>query len=140
MQTKVITMSQPPNRSKHGLTLVETMVAILLLAMTLGSGITALTLFRRSIEASERQIEAVHRARSVMESLSRLHFDHHALSVGTHNLPGGLPGSYVVSTIPPNQPFSSRKQVDVSVQWNFPGRSQISTETLTTIVSEALRP
>ncbi len=130
----------PDHRLQAGITLVEVMVAVLILSMTLGGGISAVTTFSRAAEAARRRTEAVHTARSTLEILAKQSFSGASLAMGTHALAGGAAGSYQVTTVPAGNPFSSRRQVEVSVQWTYPGTGQVLNETLTTIVSEALRP
>ncbi len=128
------------DNNKNGMTLVEVMIAMLILAMTLGGGVTAITTFSRAAEAARRRTEAVHQARVALEHLSNKSYGDSALSLGAHTLGGGLVGSYQVTPIPASQPFSSQRQVDVFVPWTYPGTSRTHIESLTTIVSEALRP
>ena len=123
--------------ANRGMTLVEVLVAVLILGMTLGAGVRALTANRRVVEAARRQTEAYHQARSVLETLTQRSFFEGSMSVGTHVLPGG--GRYVVSLSPGN---SSLKLVAVSIPWSGgdPGSGGAPRETLTTAISEALHP
>jgi len=123
---------------KDGFTLVEVMVAMALLGLTLGGAVASVTMYWRWNEASSRRIVAVNTARAELELLSRLNYDHAALTVGTHSLMGGAEGTCSVSSIADSS--ARRKQVAVSVVWRDPRTDTARTETLTTMISEALRP
>ena len=124
--------------AKGGFTLVEVMVAMALLGLTLGGAVTSVTMYWRWNEASSRRVEAVHTARAELELLSRLNFDHAALTEGTHALMGGAEGTCSVTPVADSS--GRRKQVVVSVVWRDPRTDAERTEALTTVVSQALRP
>ena len=129
------------HRSRNGMTLVEVLVAIFVLSLTLGVGVSSLMSNRRVAESVSRQTQAVHAARATLERLTSRTFYHSDLSVGTHTISTG--GSYTVSRIPPTDPSSKLKLVVVSIPWTGgdPGRTGTPpTETLTTVICEALHP
>ena len=120
------------------MTLVEVLVAVLILGLTLGAGIGALTAHRRMAEAANRQTAAMHQARAVMEEITRLSFHHADLSWGTHALAGG--GRYQVGIC---YPFNfTLKRVTVSIPWpgGDPGTDREPVVSVTTVISEALHP
>ncbi len=129
------------SNSHSGMTLVEVMVAIFVLSITLGVGVNALMTNRRVAESVSRQTQAIHTARATLERLTSRTFYHSDLTIGTHTLATG--GSYTVSRIPPTDPSSKLKRVVVSIPWiggNPCDPSILPTESLTTVVSEALHP
>jgi prepilin-type N-terminal cleavage/methylation domain-containing protein len=127
-------------RSNQGMTLVEVLVAVLVLGLTLGVGIRAIGGNRRVEASTRQQAEALHAARAAMEQLNQLSFHHASLAVGTHALPDG--GSYAVSLVPPGNPLSGLKQVVVQMPWpgGAPGAATQPSVSLTSVVSEALHP
>lgn len=129
--------SRRRDHSRHGITLVEVMIAVLILGITLGGSVVAITTYSRIAEAANRRIAAIHTARNALESLARSDFFNPLLSVGTHSFTNG---SYKITNIPTNNLFSSQKQIVATVAWTNPSTGQVAHETLTTIVSESLRP
>ena len=123
-----------------GMTLVEVLVAVLLLGLALGAGLRAITVQRRVGEAVRRRTEALHTCRQVLEQLTQLSFHHASVQDGTHGIPGG--GRYRVTRVPPSDAFSSLKQIEVTVPWpgGDPGTGGAANETLTVVISEALHP
>ena len=123
-----------------GMTLVEVLVAVLLLGLALGAGLRAITVQRRVGEAVRRRTEALHTCRQVLEQLTQLSFHHANVQDGTHGIPGG--GRYRVTRVPPSDAFSSLKQIEVTVPWpgGDPGTGGAANETLTVVISEALHP
>ncbi len=121
-----------------GMTLVEVVMAVLILGLTLGGGIRALTVQRRVAEAAARQTEAFHKARSVLEDLTERSFYHEDLADGVHSLTGGV----VVSVARVSATNVSMKRLVVSVPWSGgdPGAAGTPRETLTTVICEALHP
>jgi len=132
------------NSDRHpnnGMTLVEVLVAIFVLSLTIGVGVGALMANRRTAESVSRQTQTIHAARATLERLTSRTFYHADLSIGTHTISTG--GSYTVSRIPPTDPLSKLKLVVVSIPWigGDPTRTNlVPTETLTTVISEALHP
>ena len=61
--------SHPRESSRHGVTLVEVCIAMLLLALMMGGILTSLVAVRRSAEASIRQNVAMDAAQSCLEQL-----------------------------------------------------------------------
>ena len=133
--TSAITMK---TSRKAGMTLVEVVVAVLILGFTLGGGIRALTVHRRVAEAASRQAEAYHKARAVLEDLTERSFYHADVADGIHSLAGG--GRYVVTRVSATN--LSLKRLVVSVPWSGgdPGTDGTPSETLTTVICEALHP
>ena len=124
----------------HGMTLVEVVVAMMILGLALGLGFRAISANRRASEAVRRQAWAMHEARSILERLNPLSYHDSALTLGTHALPEGR--QYVVTVIPPGNPAARMKQVVASVPWTggAPGTEVVPVVTLTTVFSEALHP
>ena len=122
------------------MTLVEVMVAVLILGLTLGAGVRSVTAQRRAGEAVRRQMAAMHLARMTMEQLTQRPFYHSDLSDGWHAMADG--GWYRITRIPANVANSKVKRLDVWVRWpgGEPGTGQIIWELLTVVVVEALHP
>ena len=122
------------------MTLVEVLVAVLLLGLAMGAGVRAISANRRVAALARRQAGALQVARGELERLNQLSFHHASLAVGTHALAGG--GSYRVTRIPPGSSTSGLKLVVLEMPW--PGGAGIGGVAprveLTTVVSEALHP
>ncbi len=75
--------------SRAGFTLVEALIAGLIAALAMGAIATSLIMHRRSATMARRQLEALHRARSVLESVTQNHFYAAPLNVGRHAVGDG---------------------------------------------------
>lgn len=127
-------------RRVRGFTLAEMVISSGILAMTLGATVTAIVMYRRTVEVSNRHIQAVHDARRVMERITSFDFYHAALQPGTWQIPpawgADISGFYRVDWTPGTR----TKDIVVTIQfpdrWRTPPR-QVS---LSSSMSESLHP
>ncbi len=124
----------------RGVTLVEAVIAIVVLGVVLGGGLYALTAYGRLNEAARRQTEAIHQARAALEKLTQMDYRHSWMTPGTYALPDSMPGQYTVNYFPNPNTDTGRKRLHVAVPWIMPGIDAPMHETLTTIISKALHP
>lgn len=101
-------------QSKSGLTLVEVMVATVLLIMGLATFLAAFSSFQRVSETADHRMAAMHKARGILESVMAKHYQSDALNVGTHNLSDA---SYTVTLA---SGFVTTKDISVNVPWINP--------------------
>jgi Tfp pilus assembly protein PilV len=113
------------------MTLVEVMVASLLVGFGLASSLAAYTAAARASEAASRRIEAVHTARRVMEELRSKSY--YALEYGTTQVTNGI--SYTVTAA---SGFSATKDIELKVDWNNPGQGEPAQIVLQTSVALCL--
>ncbi len=108
------TNNRAGNNPKSGMSLVEVMVATVLLIMGLSTFLTAFSSIQRvSITANNRMV-AMHKAREIMESVMSEKYTSNALNIGTHSVDNG---TYRVSLA---SGFITTKDIAVTVQWINP--------------------
>lgn len=118
--------------TKSGLTILEMMIALGILALVLLGFLSAFTTARRSAAMAHNHMSGLHMARQQMETLLSYKWQDPALNVGTHALSNGL---YVVSLNPSN---ALMKNVDLTVRWCEPNSTMTSSVTLTTAMIASL--
>ncbi len=121
-----------------GMTLVEVMVATLLVGFGLASFLSAFTAASRTSEASARRISAVHTARRVMEDLRSKPYSHSDLA-----LTSSSPRTYtngVTVRITQATGFASTKNIELRVDWNNPGQSKPGQVVLWSSVASCIHP
>ncbi len=127
-------------RRRGGFTLAEMVISSGILAMTLGATVTAIVMYRRTVDVSNRHIQSVHDARRVMERLTSFDFFNAALQPGERPIPTGwgmgVSGFYRVDWTP----GSRTKDLTVTVQYPYRWRAQPGSVSLTTSMSESLHP
>jgi prepilin-type N-terminal cleavage/methylation domain-containing protein len=117
-------------RHKAGLTLVEVLVAMTILASTLASFLAVFMMNQRTVVVANNQQQAMNQARGVMEDLfSHAYYDP-ALSAGNHAVDGRC--AYTVSEA------NSMKTVAVRVTWTNALQRQASSFVLTSALSYAI--
>lgn len=102
---------------RSGMTLVEVMVATLLVSFGLASFLTAFMAASRTTEASIRRAQALHTARQVMEDIRARPYG--SIATGSNTYASGV--SFIVSTA---SGFAATKNIQVAVDWDNPGDSQ----------------
>jgi len=113
-----------------GMTLVEVMIATLLVGFGLASFLAAFTSASRTSEAAARRIEAVHTARSVMEDLRSRPYS--SLASGSSNA-----ASWTVTTA---SGFTATKDIELRVDWNNPGQTNAGQVVLWSSVASCIHP
>ena len=117
---------------KSGLSLVEVLVATLLLAMTFAGVMSALTMTQKSVYITNDATSSIHQCRKVMEQLWAYDYYDPPLSVGTHTLSNG---NYVVS-LATNSYLT--KHITVNVNFTEPMNSRTQTITMVSSFSQAI--
>ena len=103
------------SRKKAGFTLVEVLVALMIMSIGLSAiGVSVVTSLRISNHSKERS-QVLAFARMKLEELHTVGFDNAALSVGRHNFPSGdeYTGFYNVADTSP-----TKRRVYVRVFWD----------------------
>lgn len=136
----------------RGVTLVEILVAVSILALVLGSMLYAFLVARAGVSLAGHSMEAINAVRALTEQLKGYGYNSSELSIGTHNINAGSPLyvlsdtnietlnaaiSYVVTEITEID-GSVYKEVIVTVTWNeytIGGATNTVTEQLTTYIS-----
>ncbi len=120
------------------MTLVEVMVATLLVGFGLATFLSAFTAASRTSEASARRIEAVHTARRVMEDLRSKSYTHSDLAF-TSSSPR-IYSNGVTVRVTQASGFASTKNIELRVDWNNPGQSQPGQVVLWSSVASCIHP
>jgi prepilin-type N-terminal cleavage/methylation domain-containing protein len=124
-----------------GFTLVETMLALGVLAISLSACVISFDLSMEAVKTGANQMAALHSARLELETLRTLSLTNSSsLNAGTYAFTNGsVMGSYTVTNI-----NSCTKNVSVSVAYlnyiNQAPRKCIGTNTLTTTLTSTLHP
>lgn len=116
-----------------GFTLPEVLISGTILVVGLGATMAAFGMSRRSAIMAQRQTQAMHRARGVMENLSAQSFGSSQLALGRHTLPDG---HYDVSAVSGD---TRTRQIDVRIRWSGTRPGRTNEFPLTTWMSETLR-
>ena len=112
-----------PGHIEKGFTLIETMIAMAILAI----GILAVTSMQitafQGNRAARRQTEAVALAAQQLEELGALPYDDARLASGSHSESGvGPAGQYDLEwQIAPDSPLPETKTITLTVGWNSRG-------------------
>ncbi|MBT3192776.1 MAG: prepilin-type N-terminal cleavage/methylation domain-containing protein [Verrucomicrobia bacterium] len=97
-----------------GFTLIEVLVAAVLLVMGLSTFLMAFSSVRRVSVSADRRMASMHRAREILESVMDESYGDSALNVGSHTLPDA---TYQVSLC---DDFTTTKDIAVTVPWVDP--------------------
>ena len=125
--------------SNGGFTLVESVLAVMILGIALGACVLSFSMAMKSVGTASNQMAALHYARDQLEVLRTNSFTATALNAGTGTIPtnstiyGNLYGSYTVSNVNP-------ATKDITMRVSYPNRIRggVSTNTLTTSVVSTL--
>jgi prepilin-type N-terminal cleavage/methylation domain-containing protein len=126
-------------KTKGGFTLVETVLAVMILSIALGACILSFSMAMRTVGTASNQMAALHYARDQLEVLRTNTFN--GLTVGTFSIPtnantyGNLYGSYTVSTVNTNT-----KDITMRVIYLNRIHRGVSTNILTTSMVSTLHP
>jgi prepilin-type N-terminal cleavage/methylation domain-containing protein len=135
------TMSRKPCQGDAGFTLVESMLAIGILAFSLSACVISFTMSMQAVKTAANQMAALHATRYELETLRTLSLTNASvLNAGTHSFTNGsTAGTYTVTSL-----NSCTKNVAVNVTYmnyiNHSITNNIATNTLTTILTSTLHP
>ena len=121
---------------KDGFTLVETIIAMVILAVGLGACALTFNMALLSVSNNQNRMAALHFARDELEQLRTLPFTHAALAPGvTYTISdNSYTGSYTVTTV-----NADLINISLSISWdNAMGGGMASTEVLTTSLARPL--
>jgi len=123
-------------RMNGGFTLVESVMAVMILGIALGACVLSFSMAMRSVSTAGNQMAALHAARDEVEILRTNSFSSANLTNGTSRLfTNALVGSYSVTSVD-----SCTKNITVSVWYLNRIHRGYSTNTLTTSLSSTLHP
>jgi prepilin-type N-terminal cleavage/methylation domain-containing protein len=117
---------------RRGVTLVEVMVASVVLTITLLGFLASFDVARRSENLSANTFDGIHQARSILEELRTVGYYASELSLGTHSVSNGF---YVVSN---NTDFAQTKDVYLTLRWVEPGGSRTASLYYATSMTESM--
>ena len=118
------------SRHRGGLTLVEILVAMSILAGTLTGFLAVFMMNQRTVLVANNQQRAMHQARGVLEDLFSLSYYDARLSVGSHVVDSGC--SYSVAET------NRVKTIAVTLTWKNALEPKTTSFVLTTAVSQAI--
>ena len=117
---------------KDGLTLVEVMIAMAILAFSLSCVLMSFTMARKSANMAEGFLTHMHTARATLENIRAKAYDDSTLAPGTYTFSNYR---YVVAT---NSAFGGIKDITVTVWWQNPASKSTSTLSMATSISKAV--
>jgi len=107
-------VTKKTKRSKAGMTLIEVLVATVLLIMGLATFLASFSSVQRVSVTTDHRMKAMYRARGILESVMSQPYDSPALHTGSHTLSDA---SYTVSSA---SGFVTTKDITVTVPWTNP--------------------
>lgn len=119
--------------ANSGMTLVEVMIATMLVGFGLASSLAAFMAASRTAEASARRIAAVHNARRVMEDLRSQPYT--SLAYGTWQYADGIRINVTAAS-----GFAATKDIEVEVDWNTPGKATKAQVAVRSSVASCIHP
>ena len=134
-------MSRKSCKGEAGFTLVESVLAIMILGFALGACVISFTMSMQAVKTAANQMAALHSVRYELETLRTLSLTNSAsLNSGTHSFTNGsVIGSYTVTNL-----NSCTKNVTVNVTYmnyiNHGLTNNIATNTLVTSLTSTLHP
>ena len=128
-------MDTPGQRTDEGFTLVEAVIAIVVLAVGMGACALTFNMAMRSVSTNRSKMSAVHLARNEMEVLRTQGWDDPALTIGSHVITNDLySGQYVVAGV-----NDDVRNVTLSIDWAHFMTNGNAAATLTTSLAKQLR-
>jgi prepilin-type N-terminal cleavage/methylation domain-containing protein len=123
--------------AEGGFTLVEAVVAVVILGVCLGASIMSFSMAMRTVNTAANQMAAVHVCRTELECLrtNSLTNSTSPLTVGSHAFTNNLTGTFVVSNV-----NTWTKIITVSVPYTNHLHGKFSTNTLATTLVSTLHP
>jgi prepilin-type N-terminal cleavage/methylation domain-containing protein len=134
-------MTRKPDRVDAGFTLVESMMAIVILGISLSAAVISFTMSMQGVKTAANEMAALHSARYELETLRTLSLTNSSLlNAGTHSFTNGnVIGTYTVTNL-----NSCTKNVTVNYNYmnyiNHSVTNNIATDTLATTLTSTLHP
>ena len=133
------------SRGSLGTTLVEAVLAVMVLGIALGACVLSFSLAMKAADTSRNQMFALHAARYELECLRINSYNSATLNVGTHqintnNWSSGYYTNYWGYYIVTNNAYAGVKDVTVGICYRNRLRGGVSTNILTTSLSNTLHP
>ena len=122
--------------ARGGFTLVESVMAVVILGMALGACILSFSMAMRTVNTAANQMAAVQACRTELEGLRTYSLTNAStLTSGSHSFTNALTGTYVVSNV-----NTWTKIITVSVPYTNHIHGHFSTNTLATTLVTTLHP
>ncbi len=122
--------------AQGGFTLVESVMAVVILGLALGACILSFSMAMRAVNTAGNQMSALHACRDELENLRTYTLTNAStLNSGSHYFTNNLTGTYVVSNV-----NTWTKIISVSVPYTNHIHGHFSTNTLTTTLVSTLHP
>jgi len=119
-----------------GFTLVESVMAVVILGMALGACILSFSMGMRVVNTAGNQMAALHACRTELENLRTYTLTNAAtLNSGSYSFTNNLTGTYVVSNV-----NTWTKIITVNVPYTNHIHGKFSTNTLSTTLVSTLHP
>ncbi len=134
-------MSRKPCQGDAGFTLVESVLAIMILGFSLSACVISFTMSMQAVKTAANQMAALHSVRYELETLRTLSLTNSSsLNSGTHSFTNnGIVGTYTVTNL-----NSCTKNLTVNVTYmnyiNHGLTNNIATNTLVTTLASTLHP
>ena len=123
-------------KPRRGFTLVETVMAVMILGIALGACVLSFSMAMRSVNTASNQMAAMHAARYELEALRTNSFSSTVLNAGgPYPFTNDFVGNYTVSNV-----NSATKDVTVNVWYLNRIHRGYSTNTLVTSLVSTLHP
>ena len=127
-------MTKIRHKKDEGFTLVETVIAVVILGLALGVAAMTFNMAMRTVATSRNRMNGMHFARQEVERLRTFAFDDQALAAGDHAINrGAYVGAYTVTTV-----NSDLKDITLGVDWYNSMSNGVSAAVLTTYLAKAL--
>ena len=118
--------------SKRGMTLVEVLIAFVVLGVGFAGALTMVSMANKSAVAAANQAGAVHLVREDLETMRQYAINDPMMSIGLHTIATGR--TYNVQLIG----VTNVKSIAMSCVWSNPVLKTVQTATVTTIFVSAL--
>jgi prepilin-type N-terminal cleavage/methylation domain-containing protein len=129
-------MERRINSRQDGFTLVEVMVATMILGIALGACVLSFSMAMQIVDTTGKQMDTLHDARSQIEMLRTNHFTNVVFNAGTYAISNAnYTGNYVVSNV-----NSWTKDITVNIAYQNRMTHRMSTNTLITSITTSLHP
>jgi type IV pilus assembly protein PilV len=123
-------------KSKAGLTLVEVVIAMMVVAVGIGGTIQVASMANKMTRSTANQMQAVHMARQQLETMRQNSFSDSALSLGSHSVTDGI--TYVVSRYATGSTATNSKVIVMNVPWTNAFLKTTVTASVTTVFVDAV--
>ncbi len=121
-------------KRRAGFTLAETMVAVVILGITLGAGVMGYSMAMKTVYTGRNQMAALHYARDEMEGLRTYSFSNSMLNAGTRTISNSTyTGYYTVTNID-----SATKDITLGIYYRNRLRAGNSTNILITSFTDTI--